>query len=89
MFYIYGIVLTIWQYFTPLFYSITMLPSNLQSLFKLNPLYLFIDSVREIVLYSRMPSITTLFMCGVVAVLSAVIGSIIFKSKQDKFIYYI
>lgn len=89
MFYIYGIVLTIWQYFTPLFYSITMLPSNLQSLFKLNPLYLFIDSVREIVLYSRMPSVTTLFMCGIVAVLSTIIGSIIFKSKQDKFIYYI
>lgn len=89
MFYIYGIVLTIWQYFTPLFYSITMLPSNLQSLFKLNPLYLFIDSVREIVLYSRMPSVTTLFMCGIIAVLSTIIGSIIFKSKQDKFIYYI
>lgn len=89
MFYIYGIVLTIWQYFTPLFYSITMLPSNLQSLFKLNPLYLFIDSVREIVLYSRMPSVTTLFMCGIVAVLRTIIGSIIFKSKQDKFIYYI
>ena len=89
MFYIYGIVLTIWSYFTPIFYSITMLPEKLQTLFKFNPLYMFIDSTREIILYGHMPSSTALISCGVVAIAFLVIGAIVFKSKQDKFIYYV
>ena len=51
MFYIYGIILTIWNYFTPVFYSIDILPASLQALFKFNPLYQFITAIRSIVLY--------------------------------------
>lgn len=89
MFYIYGIILTIWQYFTPLFYSITMLPENLQKIFKFNPLYLFIDSAREIVLYSRMPSLINLLLCALVSGAVLLLGAYVFRKKQDEFIYYI
>ena len=89
VFYIYGIILTIWQYFTPVFYSIEILPPSLQSLFKFNPLYQFITATREIVLYGRCPSITSIVVMGVMAVGTLLIGGYIFKKKQDKFIYYI
>lgn len=87
--YIYGIVLTIWNYFTPVFYSIEILPPVLQSLFKFNPLYQFLTSVREIVLYGNCPSIGTLALLAVIGVGTLLIGAVIFKKNQDKFVYYI
>lgn len=89
MFYIYGIMVTIWQYFTPTFYHINMLPEKLQFLFKLNPLYQYINFSRTILLDARTPNIYSFLWCGLSAVVVFVIGSIIFKKNQDKFIYYI
>ncbi len=87
--YIWGIVLTILNYFTPIFYSITILPENLQSIFKLNPLYLYINSLREIVLYHTAPTPLYLLTGVLVGFCTMILGMLVFKRKQDKFIYYI
>lgn len=89
VFYIYGIILTIWNYFTPVFYSIEILPEKLQSVFQFNPLYQFITAVRSIVLYGQRPSFTTLIIITLIGFGAMVIGSYIFKKNQDKYIYYI
>ena len=89
VFYIYGIVLTIWQYFTPIFYSIEIIPAKLQFLFQFNPLYQYINAVRDIVLYGNCPTATNLLLCLAYAVIALVIGSVVFKKNQDKYIYYI
>lgn len=88
IFYIYGIVLTIWQYFTPLFYDITMIDPKLQVLFKFNPLYQFINFTRQIILYNQLPSLSCWIGCGISALLMFILGCVIFRKKQDKFIYY-
>ena len=87
--YIWGIALTILNYFTPIFYSINILPEYLQSIFKLNPLYLYINSIREIVLFSNCPTLTYLLSCFLSGFLTMIIGMLIFRRKQNKFIYYI
>ena len=89
MFYIYSIVLTIWNYMTPVFYSIEILPIKLQSIFKLNPLYLYITGIRSIVLSGQRPSLTQLGFMALYGVVTLFIGLIIFRKKQDKFIYYV
>ena len=89
MFYIYSIILTIWNYLTPVFYSIEILPAYLQKIFQLNPLYMFITGAREIVLYGNCPSILNLVVMGAVCLGTMLIGLLIFRNKQDKFIYYI
>lgn len=89
MFYIYSIILTIWQYFTPIFYDISMLPMYLQKLFKFNPLYQFVTFMRTILLDAQTPSIQSFLWCGLSAIIVFIIGCIVFKKKQDKFIYYI
>ena len=89
VFYIYGIILTIWNYFTPVFYSIEILPDALQKLFVFNPLYQFITAIRNIVLYGNCPSLSNLLIIGAIGVITLGIGSLIFKKNQDKFIYYI
>ena len=89
MFYIYSIILTIWNYLTPVFYSIEILPKPLQGLFQLNPLYMFINGARDIVLYGHAPSLINIVTMGGVAVLTMLIGLFVFTKNQDKFIYYI
>ena len=88
IFYIYGIIITMWQYFTPLFYDISMISPKLQILFQFNPLYQFIDFTRQIIIYGHVPYLNTWIGCAASALLFFVIGCILFKSKQDKFIYY-
>lgn len=87
--YIYGIIMTIWTYFTPIFYDLSILPVKLQALFKLNPLYQFINFVRTIVLYNQLPSFGNFLGCIFYGVFAFLIGCIVFKKNQDKFIYYI
>jgi len=89
MFYIYSIILTIWNYLTPVFYSIEILPEKLQSIFKLNPLYLYITGVRSIVLAGERPSLIQLGSMALVSVITLLIGLVVFRKKQDKFIYYV
>lgn len=89
MFYIYGIILTIWNYLTPVFYSIEILPQKLQTIFKFNPLYLFITGVRSIVLSGERPSFIQLGSMALVSVITLGIGLVVFRKKQDKFIYYV
>lgn len=89
MFYIYSIILTIWNYLTPVFYSIEILPTKLQTLFKFNPLYLYITGVRSIVLSGERPSLVQLGSMALVGFVTLLIGMLVFRKKQDKFIYYV
>ena len=72
MFYIYGIVLTILSYFTPI----------------MNPLYHYITFARTIILYDQVPSLRSFVICGASCLIVFIAGVIIFKKNQDKFIYY-
>ena len=89
VFYIYGIILTVWNYFTPVFYSIQILPESLQRLFKFNPIYQYITAARDIVLYGYCPTIKTLGLLALIAFGTLGLGALVFKKNQDKFIYYI
>lgn len=86
--YIWGIILTMLNYFTPIFYSINILPVWLQGIFKLNPLYIYINSLRDIVLFSKIPSGETLLVSFLIGGVTMILGMLIFRKKQDKFIYY-
>ena len=88
MFYIYGIVLTILTYFTPIMYDINMLDPWIQQVLKFNPLYHYITFARTIILYDQMPSAKSFIICGASCLITLIIGMFIFKKNQDKFIYY-
>lgn len=89
MFYIYGIIITIWNYVTPVFYDISIIPTALQPIFKLNPLYIFINGARSIILYGNPPSMIEIIVMLLISIAIFTIGAIVFKKNQDKFIYYV
>jgi ABC-2 type transport system permease protein len=86
---LYGIILLVWTYLTPIFYPITILPENIRKILIYNPMYVYIDNFREIVLYGRVPSIQSNLLCIVYAIIALIIGTLAFKSVKDKFIFYI
>lgn len=88
MFYIYGIIVMMWTYLTPIMYDMKLISDNLQPWLKLNPMYHYINFAREIVLYGRIPQPFTWAVCLISSVLVLLIGIIVFKKTQDKFIYY-
>ena len=89
MFYIYGILLTLWTYLTPIMYDISIISEKIQFFFKLNPLYQYINFIRQIILYNQMPDLKSFLICGGSSMFFLVIGLIVFKKNQDKFIYYV
>ena len=89
MFYIYGIITTIWTYLTPIMYDIKMLNSTFAFVLKFNPLYQFINFARTIILYGNCPTIGQFAGCFVSASVVFLLGVFVFKKNQDKFIYYV
>ncbi len=89
MFYIYGIIVMLWTYLTPIMYDIKLISEQLQPWLKLNPLYHYVNFVREIVLYGRIPQPFTWATCAISSIVVLIIGVLVFKKTQDKFIYYV
>lgn len=89
MFYIYGVLITLWTYLTPIMYDVAIIPAKFQFFMKLNPMYWFLDFARQIILYNQVPGINCFVYCAVFALSFLFIGMFIFKKKQDKFIYYV
>lgn len=89
MFYIYGVLITLWTYLTPIMYDIAIIPEKFQIFMKLNPMYWFLDFARQIILYNKIPDLNCFIWCAVFGVSFLIIGIYTFKKNQDKFIYYI
>lgn len=91
MFYIYGVILTLWTYLTPIMYQVDKISDSplVVTLLKCNPLYWFTYFPRRIMLYHTTPEPNAWLYCLLLAVASLTIGILVFKKNQDKFIYYV
>lgn len=87
--FLYGVVLTAWTYFTPIFYPISIIPENYLSYYKINPLYHYITYFREIMLYNKLPSFEMNVICIFYSVIALLIGIYVFYKRQNEFILYI
>lgn len=89
MVHLYSVITTAWMYVTPIFWTVDILPNYIARLIKLNPLYLYIQYFRDIVLYQSVPSLWMHIACLASGLLSVIIGFAIFKKLEKKFIMYI
>lgn len=89
MFYIYGVVISLWTYLTPIMYDVSIIPQKFQIFMKFNPMYWFLDFGRQIILYNQIPSLNTFLYCGIFGAGFLLLGIFLFKKNQDKFIYYV
>lgn len=86
---LYSVWITAWMFFTPIFYPVNILSDNIMAIMNWNPAYLFINYFREVVMVGNIPDIKYNLMCFAYSALMLLVGLVVFKFKQDKFILYI
>lgn len=86
---LYSVLLTAWTYFTPIMYPYDILNDKIKIIMHLNPMFHYVKYFRDVLMYNRVPSITTNLVCAAIAFGTLFIGLFFFKRKQDKFILYI
>ena len=89
MFHLYGVLINLLSYATPIFYPEKIVPEQFILLLKLNPLYYFFKAFRMAVYDGVLPTAPLLFHCSIIAVVAFVIGCYVFKKYQNHFILYI
>lgn len=85
----YNVFILAWTYFTPIFYPASILPEGAMAVMKLNPMYHYINYVRDLVLNGVFPSIRENMICMAISLITLTIGIIVFYRKQDRFVLYI
>lgn len=89
---LWSVILTAWTYATPIFWTsdyIYAMPQWLQTILLVNPMYNYLQFMRDIFLFQTTPAFQTLAFCVFWAVASLGIGYFIFHKTEKKFILYI
>lgn len=82
---LYGIITMLWMYVTPLFYPISIIPERFRFLWELNPLYIFITMLRNILLDGVMPTQKLIVVATLYSVITLALGIIVFREKENQF----
>lgn len=87
--YLYDIFTLLLMYVSAIFYSIDAYSQEVQYLFYLNPIYVYIRYFRKIILEDSVPQLSFHLLAAFYAVIAFIIGAIIYHKKNYKFLYYI
>ncbi|MCD8308738.1 MAG: ABC transporter permease [Clostridia bacterium] len=71
---IYSVIMTLWRYITPVFYSLSRMGDNaFAKIMKFNPMYQYLTAFRDLMV-GTLPSVNTYIACYGFALISLVIG---------------
>lgn len=87
--YLWGIVSLAWTYATPLFYPENIVPDRFRFIQTMNPMYHYIHFIRTVLMEGVSPEPIAYLVCGSTAILMCVVGSMVFKKYQDRFVLYV
>ncbi len=86
----WSILIMALTYMTPIFYPESLIHGSIiASVYRLNPLYWYVITFREIVLYGNLPDLIQVAACTGAAIIAIIVGFYTFKKSQDNFILYI
>ncbi len=86
---LWGVFTSAWTYATPLFYPVDILPEWALPIMNANPMYYYVEYFRDIALYGTTPSLSMNLICLGCGVVALVLGVVVFRSQQKKFILYV
>jgi ABC-2 type transport system permease protein len=87
--YLYGVLLTVWMYLTPIIYPMSILPGWMQSIVRINPLYHYVEYFRAVTIYGTLPSLSANLICIAYAIVFLLVGAVVFQRNQNKFVFFI
>lgn len=87
--YLYSVFTTILMWCSAVFYSLDTFTPHAQRLFNLNPVYVYINYFRIITIGETIPTASYHLLALGYALLVLVIGAVIYKKYNHRFLYYV
>lgn len=87
--FIWSVLSMLWMYSTPIFYPVSIIPEKFILLYKINPLYHFIDFSRVVIMQGVSPEPQAYLICAAYALIMLLIGGLIFNTTQNGFVMHI
>ncbi len=84
--FLWGVVSMLWMYATPIFYPESIIPEAFMTIYKMNPLYHVIRFIRIILIDGVSPEPKAYALMIIAAFVPLLIGVVVFKKTQDKFV---
>jgi lipopolysaccharide transport system permease protein len=83
--YIMNPIMMIWMYASPILYSISMIPSKYQTLYKLNPMVSIMEAYQDILYSKTMPNFLNLGIIAIGSIAVLVVGYLVYNKLQKRF----
>lgn len=89
VFHLWEVLIVAWTYATPLFYPMDLLAPWMQQIMQFNPMYHFVHYFREIMMWGMTPGLMENLICFGFAIITFLIGLLVFRKTEKKFILYV
>lgn len=88
---LYGVLLTMLMYLTPIIYPMELLKDHafVLRIVELNPVTHYVVYFRNLVMYNTIPGLKENMVCLVMSFSALLIGAVVFKKAESKFILHI
>lgn len=87
--YLYSVFTLLLMYVSAIFYQVTSFPLQIQRLFLINPVYVYIKYFRIVVIDGNIPSLAFSLLPLLWAAAALLIGGTIYKKNNQRFMYYV
>ena len=87
--FLWGVVSMMWMYLTPVFYPESIIPAKMITAFHMNPMYQYITFARICIIDGVSPAPAAYLWCLLSSVVVFLLGILVFKREQDKFVLYL
>ena len=81
---IYSIFTLLLMYASALFYPMEIVPSDIQMIFTLNPLYIAISCFRDTMMYGMFPNVSALLYLAIFSIMIFGVGFLLFRIHEKK-----
>ena len=87
--FLWGVMVTMWNFLTPVFYPESIIPARFRLLYHMNPLYQYVYFLRCITMGGISPNFITYVYCTVSSVGVLAVGYLVFRRLQDRFVLHL
>lgn len=86
---LYTVFTTAWMYLSGIFYTIDIVPEEIQGIIEYNPMYQYVSFFRKVIMEGVFPSLFQNMICIIWAFTMLALGLFVFYRTQDRFILHI
>jgi len=87
--FLWGVLLTMWNFLTPVFYPESIIPAQFLTIYHLNPMYQILYFMRSLIIGGVSPTPISYLYCMLAACIPMLLGLWVFRRNQDKFVLYL